>query len=314
MPESRKPLVVVLGPTGSGKSALALDIAGRFNGEIVNCDSLQFYRGFDIGTAKPGVTERRGIPHHLFDILEPHEVCTAGDYARRARPVLRDISSRGRLPVVVGGAGFYLKALIEGLFPGPERDEQMRAGLMARESRRAGFLYRALSRFDPAAARRIHPNDANKLIRALEVSLTARTPMTELFEQGRDPLTSFAPLRIGLDSPRPALYHKLDQRCYSMLQDGLISEIAILLLSGISRRVKPFESIGYKEMLAFLNGDMGLGPALELMRRDTRRYAKRQMTWFRREPEVRWVTGFGTDSQVRDSAADIVAHYLQTPA
>jgi tRNA dimethylallyltransferase len=309
--ETRKPLVVVLGPTGSGKSALALDIAERFNGEIVNCDSLQFYRGFDIGTAKPTLEERRGIPHHLFDILDPPQLCTAGDYARIARRVLGEIAMRGHLPVVVGGAGFYLKALLEGLFPGPARDESVRLDLLGRESRRAGFLHRALARMDAAAAARIHPNDKNKLIRALEVCLAARSPMTRLFEQGRDPLTGFVPIKVALDPPRSDLYYKLDRRCYRMLEAGLIQEVSLLLLSGISPLSKPFESIGYKEMLAFLQGRMDLAAALELMRRDTRRYAKRQLTWFRRESHVHWMTGFGTDKGLRDSVIDMLVKYLQ---
>jgi tRNA dimethylallyltransferase len=212
---------------------------------------------------------------------------------------------------VVGGAGFYLKALLEGLFPGPARDENVRVSLLARESRRAGFLHRALSRMDVTAAARIHPNDKNKLIRALEVCLSARSPMTQLFEQGRDPLTGFAPLKIALDPPRSGLYYKLDQRCYRMLEAGLIQEISLLLLSGISPLSKPFESIGYKEMLAFLQGQMDLPAALEMMRRDTRRYAKRQLTWFRRESHVHWMTGFGTDHSLRDSVINMLVKYLQ---
>jgi tRNA dimethylallyltransferase len=305
-----KPLVLVLGPTGSGKSALALDIAEQFGGEIVNCDSLQFYRGFDIGTAKATAEERRRAPHHLFDILEPHQAFTAGDYARVARPVLREIAGRGRVPVVVGGTGFYVRALLEGLFPGPPRHPALRERLGTIEERRAGFLHRALSRFDLEAAARIHANDRNKLIRALEVCLAARQPMTALFEEGRDPLTGFAPVRVALDPPRSDLYHKLDRRCLHMLEAGLIQEIVLLLLAGISSDSKPFESIGYKESLGFLHGDLTLPAALDLMRRNTRRYAKRQLTWFRKEPNVQWMCGFGTDPEVRRSVLNMLVKYL----
>lgn len=301
----------MLGPTGSGKSALALDIAERFQGEIVNCDSLQLYRGFDIGTAKPPVQQRRGIPHHLFDILDPEQVFTAGDYARVARPILDQISGREHVPVVVGGTGFYLRALLDGLFPGPARDERLRRGLLGREERRAGFLHRALAHFDPAAAARIHPNDKNKTLRALEVCLTASSPMSNLFELGRDPLTGYDPFKIVLDPPRSELHHKLNRRCLAMLEAGLIGEIALLLLSGISPELKPFESIGYKEILSSLQGETEVTEALELMRRNTRRYAKRQLTWFRSESQGHWVCGFGTDPQVSGSVLNMLVNYMQ---
>jgi tRNA dimethylallyltransferase len=310
-PDRPKPLVLVLGPTGSGKSDLALDIAQRFNGEIVNCDSLQVYRGFDIGTAKTPLQERRGIPHHLFDIVEPSAIFTAGDYAREARRVLAEVSARGRLPVVVGGTGFYARALLDGLFEGPPRDEQLRRSLTAREQRRAGFLHRALSRFDPAAAQRIHSNDHNKLIRALEVCLAARRPITALFEEGRNALVGFEPLKLVLNPPRDDLYYKLDQRCRAMLEGGLISEIRQIISGGISSLSKPFESIGYKEGLAYVQGVLSYDAALESMQRSTRRYAKRQLTWFRRETGAVWLAAFGTDPEVRGSAFEMLVKYLQ---
>jgi tRNA dimethylallyltransferase len=308
---SEKPLVLVLGPTGSGKSALAMDVAERFDGEIVNCDSLQFYRGFDIGTAKPTATERRDVPHHLFDILEPNQIFTAGDYSRVARPVLHQISARNHLPIVVGGTGFYVRALIDGLFSGPARDQNLRERLLGKERRRAGFLHRVLSRFDPQAGARIHPNDKNKTLRALEVCLAAQRPISQLFAAGRDCLIGFEPFKVVLDPPRSELHYKLDRRCLSMLEGGLIQEISLLLLSGISQQLKPFESIGYKEILSFLSGQAELKTALERMRRDTRRYAKRQQTWFRRESNAHWVTGFGTDSSVRSSVMNMLVNYMQ---
>lgn len=305
-------LILVLGPTGSGKSDLALDIAERFHGEIVNCDSVQLYRGFDIGTAKTPEAERRGIPHHLIDILDPNEVFTAGEYARIARPILRDIAGRNRLPVVVGGTGFYVRALLEGLFEGPSRDPDLRGRLGAIEARRPGFLHRALRRYDSQSAARIHSNDVNKLIRAVEVCLAARAPMTEMFQKGRDPLTGFRVVKFILNPPRDALYYKLNERCRAMLEGGLIEEIHRLISSGISHQAKPFESIGYKESLQFVQGTLGYEETLELMQRNTRRYSKRQLTWFRRESGATWLDGFGSDDTVRSSAFDMLAKLLQT--
>jgi tRNA dimethylallyltransferase len=306
-----KPLVLVLGPTGSGKSDLALAIAERFGGEIVNCDSVQVYRGFDVGTAKTPLHERRGIPHHLFDIVEPGEIFTAGDYAREGRRVLADVSARRRVPVIAGGTGFYARALLEGLFEGPPRDEELRRHLAAREQRRPGFLHRALSRFDAAAAQRIHANDHNKLIRALEVCLAARRPITSLFQEGRNALVGYEPLKLVLNPPREELNYKLDRRCAAMLEGGWISEIKQLISSGVSSSSKPFESIGYKEGLALVEGRLSHPAALELMQRNTRRYAKRQLTWFRRESGVVWLAGFGTDPEVRSSAFEMLVKYLQ---
>lgn len=291
-----------------------MQIAERFNGEIVNCDSLQLYRGLNIGTAKPSVEERAMVPHHLFDILEPHELFTAGDYMRIARPLLRTISERGHLPVVVGGTGFYIRALLLGLFSGPSRDDELRNRLTEKEQRRPGFLHRLLARLDPNAARRIHANDKNKLIRAVEVCIGSRRPMTELFKEGRDALTGFEPLKIVLEPPRKELHHKLDRRCEQMLEVGLIHEVALLLLSGIPPKSKAFESIGYKETIGYLLGQLELTQALGLMQRDTRRYAKRQQTWFRREPDAVWVRGFGTDPAVSGSVINMLANYMQGQA
>ncbi|MEO7650752.1 MAG: tRNA (adenosine(37)-N6)-dimethylallyltransferase MiaA, partial [Bryobacteraceae bacterium] len=207
------PLVAICGPTGSGKSELALYLSEQFGGEVVNCDSLQIYRHFDIGTAKLPVEERRGIPHHLLDILNPDEIFTAGEYARRGREVLSDITNRGSLPVVAGGTGFYLRALIDGLFDGPPRDEALRARLTKRERLRPGSLHRILSRLDPDSARAIHANDVPKVIRALEVSLLTRRPMSEWYRAPRNALSGYRPLLIGLNPPRDALYEKLNVRC-----------------------------------------------------------------------------------------------------
>lgn len=306
-----RPLIVVAGPTGSGKSSLALFIAETFDGEIVNADSVQMYRGFDIGSAKLPAEERRGIPHHLIDVLDPTEVSTAGDFARRARAVIRGISDRGRLPVVAGGTGFYVRALLEGLFAGPPRNEDLRASLNRREERRAGLLWRALKRYDPAAAARIHRNDTNKLVRALEVRLVTGQPMTGLFEQGRDPFTGYAPLKIFLDPPRSGLYLVLERRSEAIFEAGLIEEVAGLLSKGVPADAKPFESIGYQQALRVVRGEMTSTEALEEMRRDTRRYAKRQLTWWRREKDSQTVQDFGTGEAARHLVADSVRSYLQ---
>jgi tRNA dimethylallyltransferase len=304
-------MVAVVGPTGTGKSELALRIAEEFRGEIVNCDSLQLYRYFDIGTAKLPVEARRGIPHHLMDVLNPDEIFSAGEYARRARRILREIASRGALPVVVGGTGFYLRALIDGLFAGPERDAALRDRLMERERRRPGSLHRLLGRFDPGSLHRIHARDVQKTIRALEVCLAARRPMSGMFTTGRPPLEGFRVLKIGLDAPREALYARLDARCRQMFEHGLVEETQSTLARGFLASEKPFESHGYKQALELLHGRMSLEEAIESAQRNTRRYAKRQWTWFRKEPDVEWCGGFGAEDSTQTLALERVREFLE---
>jgi tRNA dimethylallyltransferase len=305
------PLVAIVGPTASGKSDLALAVAERFGGEIVNYDSVQVYRGFDIGTAKLPPELRRSIPHHALDIVDPREVFTAGDYARRARAILAGIRERGRLPVLVGGTGFYLRALLDGLFRGPERDEALRRRLERRAARRpAGYLHRILKRFDAASARRIHPNDAPKLIRAIEVCLLEKKPMAELWEQGRDALEGFRPLRVGLDPGREALLERIERRAERMFEQGLVEETRRLLESGVPRGAWPFGSLGYNEAIRELDGKLSRSEAIELTARMTRRYAKRQMTWFRREPGVEWFAGFGDEREVQQRVLAWLAEHL----
>jgi tRNA dimethylallyltransferase len=306
-----KPLIAIAGPTGSGKSDIGLRVAEAFHGEIINCDSLQLYRYLDIGTAKLRPDERRGIPHHLMDILEPDEVFTAGEYARRARSTLEDITSRGRLPVVVGGTGFYLRALFEGLFPGPQRNEALRVRLAARERRRPASLHRILRRIDPQAAARIHANDVPKVVRALEVCLLARRPVTELYREGRDPLTGYAPLKIGLFPPREALFRNLDERCRLMFERGLIEEVRGILSRGFSHDAKAFESLGYKQAVQVIRGELTEREAISYAQRDTRRYAKRQMTWFRKEPQLEILAGFGSDPATREAVLTRVRRFTK---
>lgn len=289
-------VLALVGPTGSGKSELAMVLARNLDGEIVSCDSVQVYRGFDIGSAK--------TPAHLVDIAGPEEVFTAGEYARRGRAVLAEIASRGHLAIVVGGTGFYLRALLEGLFPGPERDERLRARLLLRAGRRPGSLHRILSRLDPASASRIHAHDVNKTIRALEVCLIAREPLSKLFGKGRDPLAGFRIIKAGLNPPREALYARLDHRFMRMIDNGLLDEVRRILSCGIDPEAKPFESVGYRQALAAVRGELSLDAAIASAQMETRRYAKRQMTWFRREPNVTWFQGFGDCPELQKQVFD----------
>ncbi|HWE52129.1 MAG TPA: tRNA (adenosine(37)-N6)-dimethylallyltransferase MiaA [Bryobacteraceae bacterium] len=309
----KHPLIVIAGPTGTGKSGLALRIAERFGGEIVNCDSVQIYRFFNIGTAKLPEEERRGIPHHLIDVADPPEIFTAGDFARIGRPILSGISSRGRLPVIAGGTGLYLRALIDGLAPAPARDEELRATLRAREAARPGALHRLLRRFDPETARKIHPNDLPKVIRAVEISRSARRAASEVFAAGRDSLEGFEVLKIGLFPNRDQLYARLEARVDAMFAEGLIAETDAILARGYPETCKPFESIGYKQAVQHLKGELSLRDAIFYAKRETRRYAKRQMTWFRQEPGLEPVAGFGDDPAVIAKVEERVAEFIHLP-
>jgi tRNA dimethylallyltransferase len=304
------PLVAIVGPTGSGKSEGALCLNQSWPVEVVSCDSLQVYRYLDVGTAKLLPEERQGVPHHLMDLLNPDEVFNAGDYARRTRPILRSIASAGRLPVVVGGTGFYLKALIEGLFPGPGRDETLRADLAAREARSPGVLRRFLHCADPAAAGRIHANDTNKLLRAVEVCILTRNSLTNLHGTGKDSLAGFRCLKIVLDPPRDALYERLDRRAGLMFSGGLVEEVRSILANGYRASAKPFESLGYRQALQVIHGEIDQDEAVESTRRDTRRYAKRQWTWFRREHDAIWVSGFGDQPETQARMLAVVKDFM----
>ena len=290
-------LIIVVGPTGSGKSSLALHLAQRLSGELVNADSVQLYRGFDIGSAKTPVSERQGIPHHLFDVLEAKTVPSAGDYARMARAAVAEISGRGKLPIVVGGTGFYIRAFLDGLPALPGRDERVRERLMARPP---GSLHRLLTRLEPAAAARIQPGDTQKLIRALEIRLLTNGPLPPL--AGADPLTGFEVLQLGLDPPRELLLEGIARRTLAMFDGGLLDEVRGLLDSGLSGDEKPFESLGYKQAVAHLRGEILREAAIGLTEIRTRQYAKRQRTWFRRDARIQWLVDFGTDPAVQERA------------
>jgi tRNA dimethylallyltransferase len=301
-------LVVVLGPTGSGKTALSLALAEKFGAEIVNCDSVAMYREFDIGTAKPSAEERARAPHHLFDCVDPLRDMTAGEYARQARQVLAEIKLRRRLPIVVGGTGLYLRALLEGLFAGPQRSEELRERLRAAAARRGSdYLHRMLRRLDRDAAEKIHENDIPKLIRAIEVCLTSRErgsreKMSELWRHGRDPLQGFRVLRLGLEPERAALYERINQRAERMFEAGLVEETQ-RLLQKYGPAAGPLTSLGYKQAVQLLNEELTRGQALQAAQQAHRNYAKRQMTWFRREPEVAWLKGFGDDLKIQQESA-----------
>jgi len=295
-------LVVILGPTASGKTALSLALAQRFQGEIVNGDSVAMYREFDIGTAKPNAAERSLAPHHLFDCVDPAEYMTAGEYTRQARQILAEVALRHHLPIVVGGTGLYLRALLEGLFPGPQRSDELRARLRERVAkRRPDHLHRILRRLDGVAAEKIHANDTPKLIRAIEVCLASRQKMSELWQQGREPLRGFRILRIGLDPDRAELYDRIQQRAIRMFETGLIEETKSLLQK-YGTEARPLTSLGYKQAVQLLRGELTREQALQAAQQAHRNYAKRQMTWFRREPGVTWLKGFGDDAGIQREA------------
>ena len=297
---------MILGPTASGKTSLSIALAKKFAGEIVNCDSVAMYAGLDIGTAKPTPAERAQVPHHLFDCVDPSEEVTAGEYARQARQILAEIKARHHLPILVGGTGLYLRALLEGLFPGPQRSEPLRTRLRQRTGRRGSvYLHRILQRLDPATAAKVHANDAPKLIRAIEVCLSSSQKMSDLWQQGRDPLPGFSILRLGLDPERSLLYERINQRAREMFEAGLIEETQHLLQKYGPVRI--LNSLGYKQAVQVLNGELSREAALTSAQQAHRNYAKRQMTWFRREPDVHWLKGYGNDPAIRRQAIDRVA-------
>jgi tRNA dimethylallyltransferase len=301
---SELPLVAVVGPTASGKSALGVWLAGQFGGEVLACDSTQLYRGFDIGTAKPALAERHGIPHHLIDVLAPIEEATAGGYRQMALVVLNDLRLRGKLPIVTVGTGLYLRALLEGLAEAPQRSKELRERLRASAQEGAPhYLHRLLKRLDPEAAGKIAPPDEQKLIRAIEVCVLARRPVSEVHRAGRTPLEGWRALKIGLMPPREGLYERIHMRTDAMLSHGWIEEVRGLMASRSPGNAKPFDFIGYRELRGVLRGEKTLEDARLAIQQSTRRYAKRQMTWFRKDPGIRWFAGFGDDPRLQDQTS-----------
>jgi tRNA dimethylallyltransferase len=281
------PLVVIVGPTASGKSTLGVWLAEQLNGEVVACDSTQLYRGFDIGTAKPDAAERRGIPHHLIDVLDPTEEATAGGYRERALEVLSDLKKREKFPIFTVGTGLYLRALLEGLADVPQRSEEIRERLRESiEKHSAGYLHRILKKLDPEAAKKIAAQDEQKLIRAIEVCLLAKKPLSEVHRTSRNPLQGWRMLKIGLQPQREALYERIHKRTESMLMRGWMQEVQGLLASRLSDDAKPFQFIGYRELRKVFEGKQKVDAARVAIQHATRQYAKRQLTWFRRDQEI----------------------------
>ena len=299
-------LVVVLGPTGSGKTSLSVALGQQFDGEIVSCDSVAVYRGLEIGSAKPSAEQRALVRHHLLDVVAPDALYTAGDYSREARAAIADTAGRGKLPIVSGGTGLYLRALLQGLFAGPQRSVALRERLLRKaETRGPVGLHRILQRLDPASAARIHANDVAKVMRAIEVTLGGSRPMSEAWKEGREPLTGYRILRIGLDPERAALYERINHRARAMFGQGLVDETRGLL----DRYGRPpaLASLGYRQAAQYLGGELTLEQAITAASQGHRNYAKRQLTWFRREPEVCWLHGFGDDPDVGAEAERAVA-------
>ncbi len=289
------PLIVVAGPTASGKTALAIALAEELGGEIVSCDSVAVYRLMDIGSAKPTAEERARVPHHCLDLYWPDEACTAGDYARHARAAIAAIRERGRVPIVAGGTGLYLRALLQGLAPAPQRDEALRERLRARAAERGSvWLHRVLQRLDPKAAAAIHANDAPKLIRSIEVTLAGRAPQTVQWEAGREPLMGYRVTQFVLGPEREALYARINARAARMFERGLVEETA-MLRERYGDGCRPLTVLGYAQAMAVLRGEMSVDAAVAAAQQGHRNYAKRQLTWFRRETEMIWLGGFGED-------------------
>jgi tRNA dimethylallyltransferase len=304
-PTALPPLVAIVGPTASGKSSLGVFLAKIFGGEVLACDSTQLYRGFDIGTAKPLRAERETVPHHLLDVLDPSETSTAGGYRERAITVLDDLRSRSRLPVLTVGTGLYLRALLEGLADLPLRCEEIRERLRASALEHGtGHLHGMLARLDPEAAKAINPSDQQKLIRAIEICLLTQKPLTEVHRSGRTPLAGWRVSKIGLAPDRDALVERIRRRTDSMLQAGWLQEVTQLLASGLSDDAKPFQFIGYRELRSQLRGEITLDAARSAIQQGTRQYAKRQLTWFRREANVHWLSGFGDEPSVQTAAKE----------
>ena len=299
-------LVVVLGPTASGKSALGIHLAKKLAGEILVCDSTQVYRHFDIGTAKVPAAEQHGIAHHLFDLVEPAEIFTAGDYRRHALEVLGDLRSRKVLPILTAGTGLYLRALLEGLADAPQRSEEIRARLRQKaEKRGPAHLHHALARLDPESAARISSRDTQKIIRAIELRLLTGKPMGEIHRSGRAALQGYEIIKLGLLPPRPALYERIHARTAAMVAAGWLEEVRSLVASGVPPEAKPFQFIGYSQLRETLAGRLSEKDAVQQIQQATRRFAKRQLTWFRKEPGVHWLAGFGDAPEIFAAALAI---------
>ena len=281
--------VALLGPTGSGKSSLALELAQRFKGEIISADSVQVYRGLDIGTAKPSTADRRLIPHHLIDILDPDQGYSAALFRDQADEIILDLHKR-KIPIfVVGGTGLYLKALTRGLFRGPAGDSKLRLALHKKAEMGGNeVLHRELQRLDPEAASRIHPHDKFRITRALEVYSLGKKPISLFQKEHGFQETHYEVLKVGLQCERDELYGRIESRVDQMIEMGWVDEVQTLLNRGYAPGLKSMRSLGYKNIVSYLSGVLNIEQAIILTKRDTRRYAKRQITWFKADPEIIW--------------------------
>ena len=304
-------VLAVLGPTASGKSALGLALAHRFGGEILNCDSTAVYRGFDIGTDKVPVTERQGIPHHLIDIADPAEVYTAAHYARDAAAVVREVHARGRLPILVGGTGFYYRALVRGLFPGPGADQALRDRLGRLAARRGSErLHRFLAHVDPASGARIMPRDQKRIVRALEVFFATGQPLTAHFAGTRSLIDDCDVTAVALRLPAEVTASRVARRVDDQFARGVVDEVRGLLAHGVPPHARPFGGLVYRQIMEMLRGVRGEDATRALIVQENRRYARRQLIWFRKEPTLMWFDGPGETLDVRERVAARIAERI----
>jgi tRNA dimethylallyltransferase len=307
-------LVAILGPTATGKSALGIALARRFHGEVVSCDSTAVYRGFDIGTDKVPLAGRGGVPHHMIDVADPTEEYSAARYAREAAAVIRDVTARGRLPILVGGTGLYYRALTRGFFPGPGRHPEVR-GRLERMAARRGVerLHRLLARVDAASAARIEPRDLKRLIRALEVYIVTGKPLTSHFEETISPLPDYAVAAFALVMPAAEIAERVARRVDAQFECGLLDEIRALLASGVPGTAHPFTGLVYRQALEYLEGVRGERETRELIVRENRKYARRQLIWFRKEPNLRWIHAAGQREETVEEVARALAAMEKRP-
>jgi tRNA dimethylallyltransferase len=310
----KTPLVAVVGPTASGKSDLGIALAERFDGEIVNCDSVQVYRGLNVATAKVPMEERRGVPHHLIDVVEPTVNFTAVAWAEEAKRVIAGVEAGGKRAILVGGTGFYLRALTTRFFDSPEIDESLRPRLQRiMEKRGSEHLHRMLSRVDPKLAAKFATRDWSRVIRALEVYFSSGRPLSEWQERSPEEPTEFAGRLhyFVLEPPREELYERINRRVDAMVERGMLEEIQSLIASGVPPTAKAFNAHGYKRFVEYITGKRTLESAIEQMKLDTRHYAKRQWTWWRAQPNTHWLGGFGFEEKVIDEASRIAERIYQ---